>query len=171
VIRQRDLERRVHRFGTGVGVEHVAELVVGVLHQLLGQVERSRVAHLEGGRKIELAYHLAHGGHDLRLRMAAGHAPQAGRAVQDGVAVHVLVVHAFGRHQQARIGLEIAVVRKRHPERRHGCWSGLVHAFLLNFLQTVKIFTSWQNHGAIIVSSFTMAQIHNQQNQPTVQVT
>ena len=36
--------------------------------------------------------------------------------------------HAFGRHQQARIGLEVAVIRERHPEGGHRLGSGLVHA-------------------------------------------
>ncbi len=119
VIGQRDLQRGIHRFGTGVGVEHMAVAMVGVLHQFFGQIKCGRVAHLEGRCEVQLADHLAHGGDDLRLRVAAGHAPQAGGAVQDAVAVNVLVVHALRRHQQPRMGLEVAVVGKWHPERCH----------------------------------------------------
>nr|GEU28076.1 hypothetical protein [Tanacetum cinerariifolium] len=141
VVRERHLERGVHGLGTGVGIEHVAEAVVGVVHQLVGQLEGGRVAHLEGGCEIELAHHVAHGGNDLWLGVAARHAPQAGRAVEDGVAVDILVIHAFGRNQQARIGFEIAVIGKRHPEGRHRrtrlrCGAGLSHAHLLE--QAVK---------------------------------
>jgi hypothetical protein len=54
------------------------------------------------------------------------------------VAVHILVVHALGRDQQARIGLEVAVVGKWHPKRRHGFWPGLVHGDSPKFLQAKK---------------------------------
>ncbi|MCY1558902.1 hypothetical protein D9M68_958780 [compost metagenome] len=89
------------------------------------------MAHLEGGREVQLAHHLADGADDFRLRMAARHAPQSRRAVEDGVAIDVLVVHAFGRHEQARVGLEITVVRKRHPECRHRFRPCFVHDLLL----------------------------------------
>ena len=131
VIRERDLQCRVHRFGTGIRIEHVAELVARVVHQFFRQVEGGRMAHLESGREVELAHHLADGADDLRLRMAAWHAPQAGRAIEDGIAIDVLVVHAFGRDQQARIGLEVAVVGKRHPECRHRFRPCFVHDLLL----------------------------------------
>ena len=131
VIGQRDLQRRVDGFGTGVRVEDVAKLMPRVVHQFFRQVEGGRMAHLEGGGEIELAHHLADGADDLRLRMAARHAPQAGRTIEDGVAIDILVIHAFSRHQQAWVGLEIAVIRKRHPECRHRFRPCFVHDLLL----------------------------------------
>jgi hypothetical protein len=75
VVGQRNLERRIHRFRAGIGIKHVAEFMAGVVHQLFGQVERGRVAHLESGRKIKLADHFAHRADDFRLGMPARHAP------------------------------------------------------------------------------------------------
>jgi hypothetical protein len=105
----------------------VAELVARVVHQLFRQVERGGVPHLEGRREIELAHHFAHRRDDLGLRVAAWHAPQPGGAIEHLVAVHVLVVHALGRYQQARVALEVAVIGEGHPKRRHRLWSRFVH--------------------------------------------
>ena len=78
VVGQRHLEGGVDRFRAGVGIEHVAEFVAAEIHQLFGQVEGGRVAHLEGGREVELADHFAHGGDDLRL-VVPGRARTTGR--------------------------------------------------------------------------------------------
>jgi hypothetical protein len=127
VVGQRDLQRGIDGFRAGVGIEHLAELVVRVVHQPLGQLEGGRMAHLEGGRVVELAGHFADRGGDLRLAVAARHAPQAGGAVEHLLAVDVAVIHALGRSQQARLGLEITVVGEWHPERGHGCRFRRIH--------------------------------------------
>ena len=118
VIGQGDLQRRIHRLRAGAGVEHVGEAVAGVGLEALGQFEGARVAELEGGRVVQRGHGLLHGRHDLGMGVAQRHAPQARSAVQDAVAGIVAVVHAFGGHQHARRGLEVAVGSEGHPVGR-----------------------------------------------------
>ena len=54
LIRNGDLQRGVHRLGSGVAEEHVIDAFGRDLHQRIGQLERRRMAHLEGRRVIHL---------------------------------------------------------------------------------------------------------------------
>eukprot|EP01022_Parablepharisma_sp_SALTPOND_P021543 TRINITY_DN427_c0_g3_i1.p1 TRINITY_DN427_c0_g3~~TRINITY_DN427_c0_g3_i1.p1 ORF type:complete len:877 (-),score=398.28 TRINITY_DN427_c0_g3_i1:14792-17422(-) len=115
VIGQGDLDGGIHRFRTGAGIEHVGEAVAGIGLEAFGQFEGAGMAQLEGRRIVQRGHRLLHGRHDLGMGVAQRHAPQAGSAVQDGMAGVVAVVHALGRDQHARRGLEVAVGGEGHP--------------------------------------------------------
>ena len=82
-----------------------------------GELEGERMAHLEGRGVVELADLRRNRLGDLLAAVAGIDAPQAGGAVQDLAAVVGSVVHVLGGDQQARLLLELAVRRERHPER------------------------------------------------------
>jgi hypothetical protein len=89
-----------------------------------GQLERLGMAHLEGRRVVQLGGLFLDRLDDLRAAVAGIAAPQSGGAVEHLAAVGCRVVHVLGADQHARIGLELAVRRERHPEsfeivRRH----------------------------------------------------
>ena len=112
---ERDLQRGVHRLGPGVDEERVSEVARQDRLQLAGQLERRRMAHLEGGRVVELRDLALHGLHDLRPAVAGVHAPHAGDPVDEPAAVAGAVVDALGGLHQPRGTLELPVRRERHP--------------------------------------------------------
>jgi hypothetical protein len=116
VVGERDLERGVHRLGARVGEEHVVEPVGQPLDDLVRQLERSWVAHLERRRVVHLRDLPAHRLGDLASAVARIHAPEPGDAVEDLAAFGRPVVHCGGLRQQARPRLELPVRRERHPE-------------------------------------------------------
>ncbi|MND80119.1 hypothetical protein D3C80_718830 [compost metagenome] len=79
---QRYLERSVDGFRAGVGIEDVAEALGGYLHQLVGQLERQRVAHLERGGEIEVGDLLGDRLGNLAPTMARVATPEPGSAIQ-----------------------------------------------------------------------------------------
>ena len=80
-----------------------------------GELERGRVAHLER-RRVVHDFELPRDRlGDLAAAVTGVHAPQARGAVEDLPAVRRLVVHARRARQHARLGLELAVRRERHP--------------------------------------------------------
>ncbi len=115
VIGHRDLERGVDRLGSGVAEEHVIEIAGRDLRHLARQFERGRMAKLEMRRVVDLLHGRVDGVGDLGAAVAGGAAEQAGRRVDQLVALVVPVMHALGLHHQARIGLEITVGREGHP--------------------------------------------------------
>ena len=117
VIGEGDLERGVHRLGTRVGEEHVVEPGGQPAHDLVRELERSRVAHLERRGVVHLGDLAAHGLRDLRAPVTGIDAPQAGHAVEHLATVGRPVVHAGGPGQQPRVRLELAIGGERHPER------------------------------------------------------
>ncbi len=112
---QRDLQRGVHRLGPGVDEERVAQVVRQDRGQLAGQLERSRMAHLEGRRVVQLRDLALHRLHDLGPAVAGVHAPHAGDPVDEPAAVAGAVVDALRRLHQPRGALELPVRRERHP--------------------------------------------------------
>ena len=104
-------------FGTRVHEEHMVHAGGGDLLHLVGEVEGLRMAHLEGRREIHLLQRARHGLADLLAAVAGIHAPQAGDAVEDLATIGRPVVHALGVGKDARLGLEMAVGRERHPVR------------------------------------------------------
>ncbi len=132
MIRERDFQRGVHRFGTGVREENPVEPFRHQIRHLRRRFERERVAHLEGRREVERRNLLRDRGDDFVAAVARIHAPEAGAAVQHFTSVRRAVIHALRRFQQARRGLELAVGGERHPERRHVVDDGAgSHGFLL----------------------------------------
>ncbi len=79
---QRYFQRRIHRFRTRVGIEDVAEPFGGYLHQLVGQLERQGVPHLERRSKIEVGNLLGNRLGDLAATMARVATPEPGSAIQ-----------------------------------------------------------------------------------------
>ena len=79
---QRNLERGIDRLGTRVGVEDVTKALGGNLHQLVGQLERQGVAHLECGSEIEVGNLLGDRLGNLAPTMARVATPESGCAIQ-----------------------------------------------------------------------------------------
>ncbi len=79
---QRDFERGIDRLGARVGIEDMAEPLGGDLHQLVGQLERQGVAHLESGGKIEVGNLLGDRLGNLAPTMARVATPESGCAIQ-----------------------------------------------------------------------------------------
>jgi hypothetical protein len=115
VIRPRDLERGIDRLRSRIGEEHPVEPGGGEAGDPLRQHESGRMAHLEGRDIVHPRRLILDRPHDPRLIMAGIHAPEPGHGIQNLPAVGGGVVHAAGRDEQARIGLERPVGRKRHP--------------------------------------------------------
>ncbi len=116
LVGERDLERGIDRFRARAGEEHPVERA-GRRDggETLGELEGDRVAHLERGRVVEGRELALDGLGDAPAAVPGIDAPQAGGAVEDGAPVIRRVVHALGRHEQARRRLELAVGRERHP--------------------------------------------------------
>ena len=88
-IGQRDLQRGVGRFRTGIAEEHVVEIGRRERGDTAGQFEGARMAELEGRREIELGRLGLDRLHD-RIAVVAGiGAPEAGGGVEDRPAVGV----------------------------------------------------------------------------------
>ena len=119
VIGKSDLQRRIHRFGTGIGEEHVIEMIRRDLDQAFGQSERQRMRHLEGRREIKRRDLLLHGFDDAWAGVAGVAAPQPAGAVEDLAAVYGAIEHARGTGHQPWRGFELAIGRERHPESIH----------------------------------------------------
>ena len=73
------------------------------------------MAHLERGRVIQRLKLPLHGLRDLFAAMPRVHAPKPGHAIENFAAIRARVVHPLGGNQNARMGLELAVRRERHP--------------------------------------------------------
>ena len=117
VVGERDLERRVHCLGTGIGEEDMVEVAEKHGREPRSKAEGAGVAPLEGRSVIKLPDLLAHRGDDPFPSVPGIDAPHAGRAVQNPAAVICDIVHALGGNDDARSRLELAVRCERHPER------------------------------------------------------
>ena len=117
MIGDRDFERGVNGFRSGVGEEHAVEVARHLVRDPRGQLEHLVVAELEGRREIERRDALLHRLDHLGMAVAEIGAPQARRAVQDVAAVVRAVMHALGADHKARVRLELAVRGERLPER------------------------------------------------------
>ena len=111
-----DLERRIDGLGARVAEENVFE--VGGEHrgELLRELERQRMAHLERRRVVHDARLFADGRGDRFPAMPGVHAPEASGAVENLAAVGCGVVHAVGRDEKARRLLEGAIRGEGEPK-------------------------------------------------------
>ncbi len=83
-------QRRVHSFGAGAGEKRVFQSGGGKAREALGKCRRRLGRGFEKGVVIRQLGHLrGRGGDQFRPAVADIHAPQAGHAVQDAVAVAV----------------------------------------------------------------------------------
>jgi hypothetical protein len=117
-IGQCDFQRGIDAFRAGIGEEDPIQPFRHDPGHARSELEGQRMAQLEGGREIQHLGLALDRPHDRFAAMAGVHAPKAGGAIQDAAAIGAGVMHVLGRHHQARIGLEIAVVGERHPQRR-----------------------------------------------------
>ncbi|MNS31307.1 hypothetical protein D3C72_633590 [compost metagenome] len=109
------LQRGVGTLGTGVGIEHMVQVARGQLGDLLGQLERQRVAELEGRGVVQGADLASHRLGDFLAGVPGAAGPQAGQGIEDLAPLVVDQVAAFGRHDQAWVALEVAVGGVGHP--------------------------------------------------------
>jgi hypothetical protein len=117
VERHRDLERGVDRLGARVGEEGMIESARGDLHQLVRELERGRMRHLEGGCEVECLELARNCLSDLTTAVSGVHAPQPRNGVEDLPALRRPVVHAARPREQPWCRLELAVGGERKPER------------------------------------------------------
>ena len=115
VIGERDLERRIHRFRSGVGEEDMIEAGGEHARHPRRQLKHLRMAHLEGGRVIQLPDLFRDRRNDARIGMTGVAAPETGRPVEDRLPLRIRIIHALGADQHPGVRLELAVCRKRHP--------------------------------------------------------
>ena len=115
VVLQCDLQRRLDGFGAGVDEEHMVHALRGDLDDLVGQFKGHRMTHLERRGEVHLLQRAGDRLTDLGAAVAGVDAPQTGHAIENLPAFRGPVVHALGMRQQARLVLEVAVGRKRHP--------------------------------------------------------
>src|SRR5690606_32891247 len=78
-----DLQRRVDRFGTGIGIEDAVEALRGDLRETLGEFEGDRMAHPERRGIVEREQLLLDGAGDLLAAMAGIDAPQACGSIEN----------------------------------------------------------------------------------------
>ena len=84
--------------------------------ELLRELERERMSHLERRRVVHDAGLLANRRGDRFAAVAGVHAPEAGGAVENLAAVGRGVVHVFRGDEHARRALERAVRGEGHPQ-------------------------------------------------------
>ena len=139
---QRDLQRGIGGFRSGIAEEHVVESVRREIGDAAGQFERLRNAELERRRVIQRRGLLADRlGEIWRAAMAGIAAPHAGGGVDDLAAVDGEIMHVLGAGEQPRVFLERPVGGERHPVRgkivRHvdggSGWAFVEHRGLFTF--------------------------------------
>ena len=116
VIGDRDLERRIHRLGAGIGEEDVIQIARRQFGQLRRELKRERVPHVEARGVVERRRPPGDRFDDALPAVSSIHTPESGRAVEHRVPINVLVVHPLGRDEETRGLLEGLVGGERHPE-------------------------------------------------------
>ena len=115
LVGEDDLDRRVHRLRSGVGEEHMVELVRQHPADALGKFKRTRMAKLEVRRVIIVQHLVIDRFGDLAAAMASRCAEQGRRSVDDLTTLVVPHIHALGLDDHAGVLLEVTVCGKRHP--------------------------------------------------------
>ncbi len=112
----RDLECGIDRFRVGIGEEGMVEVAGQHVHQARRELELTRMRHPEAGRLVHALRLALHCFDDFAPPMSGIDTPQTGGAFENLAVIDATVVHAFGRHQETGIGLELPVGRKRYPQ-------------------------------------------------------
>ena len=107
---------RVGRLRARSGEEHMAQPCWHALHNLVGQLERQRVAELERRGIVQRGHLLLRHGTGNFTPVPQARTPQARETVKNLLAVDV-GIRAFGAGHDARIRLELAVAGIGHPVR------------------------------------------------------
>ncbi|EWS64689.1 hypothetical protein Y695_02067 [Hydrogenophaga sp. T4] len=115
VVSQRHLQRGVGRLGTRVAEQHLVQVAGCHGGDHLGGAEGLVVAHAEGGGVVQRVELLLDRFVDGLAVVARTHAPQAGDAVDDLLAIVRGEVHAVRSDENARVFLEAAVGREGQP--------------------------------------------------------
>ena len=115
--RDGDLEGGVDRLGAGVGEEGMIEPARGDLYQLVRELERGRMCHLERRREIERLELSGNRLSDLAPSVAGVDAPEPRDAIEDLPAIDRPVVHAARPRQQPGLCLELPVGGEGQPQR------------------------------------------------------
>ncbi len=129
MVAERDFQRRIDGFRTGIGEEAVRDAVRRHADDAFGQRQCLVIGDLEAHAVVELGDLLLHGLDDLRVTMTDAAGPQSGKSVVKTRAVNPRVVVAPGSLDDARFFPEIAICRERHPESVRWCCCG-AHTFL-----------------------------------------
>jgi hypothetical protein len=98
-----DLQRRINRFGSGIGEEHMVQPFRSDICETIRELEGARMAHLERGYEIEAPGCLADRFHDARLSMSGIDAPEAGHSVENPPTVCGDIMHAFCPDEHHRV--------------------------------------------------------------------
>ncbi|CCF20123.1 protein of unknown function [Pseudorhizobium banfieldiae] len=160
MIGEGDLESGVDRLGAGIGVEDVVQAFRCDVHQAIGKLEGLRMAELEGGSIIQFACLFANRLGDLRPAVAGIDAPEAGRRIENLAPVMRRIVHILCTDEEARLLLELAVCRERHPERAKIVRRGVeaVGHDMLPVRQRPAFLTTWSNYqGALRRQAWRLA--------------
>ncbi len=116
LIRQGDLERAIHRLGTGVAEEDLVQSRRRQRRHATCELERHRMRQLERRRKIELAGLSPDRLDDALASVARVDAPQSGRAIEHPATVGRDIVHTLCSGEHPRLLFEPPVVGERQPE-------------------------------------------------------
>jgi hypothetical protein len=115
--RDGDLECGVDRLGARVGEEGVIEPARGDPHQLVRELERGRMPHLERRREVERLELACYRLSDLAPSVPGVDAPQPRHGVENLAPLGGPVLHAARAREQPRCRLELPVRGERHPQR------------------------------------------------------
>ena len=116
VIGERDLQSGVDRFRARIHEEDAVEIARRQRRDARRQLEGFRIGELERRCIIDLGG-LGLDRRDDRCAVVTGiAAPHAGGAVEHGAAVERVIIHAGGAGDEARVLLEGAIGRERHPK-------------------------------------------------------
>src|SRR5260370_13428992 len=118
VIGQRDFERGIGGFGTGIAEENVIEAFGCEISDAACELKGLRNAELKRRRIIQRLGLLADRGRNLAAAMAGVATPHARGGIDDLAAVNGEIMHVLGAGEQPRRLLEGPVGGKRHPVRR-----------------------------------------------------
>ena len=139
VAGQRNLQRGVYRFGTGVRKKAAGKTLWCYFGQLCGQLECLLVACLKAHCKIQGGHLLLDCFNNFWVAMPQAAGPQAGKCVINFSAIRCLVIMAAGSGNDSWILFEITVCGERHPVgfKRRGIDTHLWFPCILNQLVSI----------------------------------